>query len=420
MQNDSNPRSERYLARYFLNRVSSVDRCRDCGRVTVNTGGLVGVRAVDTATAGITSGYAGLASCGRIWLCPVCNSKVMARRAIDLGLMLLWAETNELHVIWGSLTNWHSEGDRLRGLLDLQRDSWRRMTSAKVWRSAAEEKGGNRVGYVRPAELTVGRNGWHPHFHPIVLMKGSRSRAESLASWMVDKWVESVHKFGGRAQADGAQQLKVLAPGTAGEWLSEYVTKAQYNRQASIYQADKLALEAVWSQSKSGRGRVQSTQAHWSLLDIANRTGDVSMWWELEEATAGHRMLTWSRDIRAKVGLGEESTDEEEAARELGSKDDTVCYITPAGWRKVRELPLVVAGILSELEQGGWLRLRDYLDRNGVDWVGPNEVQFSDDEGSNSTVTQLVERLEPHNPRAGYHTTYIDPELFSVLLKLDK
>lgn len=384
-------RSGRYFGRANLHRVSNVKSCRECGRVTVAPGGLVGVRATSSfasAGGGITSGYAGLSTCGRIWLCPVCNSKVMAYRAIEIGSVLSWAAEQGHLVIWGSLTVRHNRGDGLRDLIDIQRGAWRRVVQSKLWKRWATSEGGDRVGYIRASEITVGANGWHPHFHPIIIVKGDRVRAVWFAQELERLWVDAVEAEGGNAmRGNGSQKLSVLTGADSAVGLHEYVMKSQYRPQA-------LALEAVWSQSKTSsdrKPRVTSTMPHWALLDAAGQGLAVEglQWWEFEQATEGHRMITWSRDLRSLAGLLEEElADDVVAARELGSMEDTVCFITPAGWRGMRDVPGLVVGVLEELELNGWAGLRDFLDYHGIEWVSLDDAAPGD-----ARVLQLVKEL---------------------------
>ena len=369
-------RAARYSGRVALNRVSTVKACRECGRVPINKHGAVGVR-LHKVGGKKSAGFAGLSTCGRIWLCPVCNSKVMASRALEIGVTLAWASANGYSVIWGSLTASHRLGVGLGWLINVQRSSWRRLVSLKPWWSDSLAHGGNRVGYIRAAEITVGANGWHPHFHPLIIVKGSYTDAVNTSRWIVREWVAGIKLAGGSAVARDAQQLVVLRPAEAGQALADYVTKARYT-------PEKLALEAVWSQSKVGarRGRVGATSAHWGLLTAAGAGEAVEglAWWELEAATAGHRMIAWSRELRALVGLGVEASDEKIAAATVGDLEDTVCWITPAGWVTVANLPDCASQILDVLEQGGWSALRAFLDLNGVVWVTSAEldiVQYS-------------------------------------------
>lgn len=379
----------RWQGRQALRRITNVARCYDCGREPHGDG--VAVR----RTADGVAGFAGLVSCGRIWLCPVCNAKVMAQRAIEIGAALTWAGGSGLHVIWGSLTVRHNAADSLADLLELQRSAWRHIMQSRRWtranaltslphihssscelecarrREVVDAGGLGRVGYIRAAEITIGENGWHPHFHPLIFWRGSVQAGQEFADWLAAEWVYAVRELGGEAELEGAQQLTVLDARGGYNALGAYVTKATYD-------PAKLGLEVVWSQSKVRRNRrVTGTASHWSLLAAVDldkqrydtQTGEVGRWWEFEEAVHGHRMITWSRALRSLVGLAEvEQTDEEIAETEIGTVEDTLCFITVEGWMSIRDEPEILVGILTLTAAGGWLQLRELLDLRGIEY----------------------------------------------------
>lgn len=417
-------RLTRYKGRAALRKITTVPACRSCGWSSCLPFGNVGVR---QSADGISS-YAGLATCGRIWLCPVCNAKVMARRALDIGAALTWSSDKELQVIWGSLTCQHDASSDLAQLLEIQQSAWRHVMNSKIWRQynataqitrpteatqrnadrarlrkvltdpnttedqreqAREllatlprivsdepsydvidtgEKG--RVGYIRAAEITIGSNGWHPHFHPVIFFRGTKREAQTFADQIVAKWVEGVKKAGGKAGIVGAQQLKAIPRDKAYYLLAGYATKATYD-------AAQFALEIAWSQGKSGRKRAKATTSHWNLLaSIALGLADeAERWLDLEAATHGHRMITWSRGLRNFVGLMTEQTDEEIAAEELGTEEDTICFITGNGWQLVRDNPALMNVILTTLTESGWGALRELLNATGVEWVSPEALK---------------------------------------------
>ena len=378
-------RTQRMVARSWLNRLSSVGRCRDCGRTTITGHGMVGVRS-STLNGRTTAGFAGVATCGRIWLCPVCNAKVMGQRALDLGLVMAWAAAQGYRVIWGALTVRHKRDAALADLLDVQRTAWRSVVQSKTWSSRGPKGTGERIGYVRAAELTDGVNGWHPHFHPVILFDGTRAAASAFASEVEAAWIAGAAKAGAVAKSV-AQMLTVLEPGESGDWVHEYVTKSGYSMTRTETTA-KLAIETVWSQSKDGRRRAPEdgsqmggegaakTAAHWTLLDAAH-DGDKrarARWRELEKATKGHRMLMWSRGLRKMAGISTpDQTDEELAAKVVGTVEDTVCFITSDGWRAVRKRPTLAARILNVVEADGWPALRALLTAEGIGWQTMDE-----------------------------------------------
>lgn len=404
-------RAQRYAGRHALRSVTSVTRCWDCGRQTVTAGGGVTIR---KSANGV--GYAGTATCGRVWLCPVCNAKVMMRRSTEIGAALLRATLpvdatddggNALgglgcFVIWGSLTCRHNAYDDLAELLRIQTAAWRHVVSSRAWRRAnatlqvdhvhgpdcasdcdrrrdvIDTGADGRVGYIRAAEVTIGSNGWHPHFHPIILWRGDPDAGAAFADTVVDLWVEGVERAGGEAVRDGAQQLRILNGVTIYEELSRYVTKATYD-------PTQLALETVWSQGKATRGtHGAGTVSHWSLLagieqGLADEAG---RWAELEAATDGHRMITWSRGLRDLVRLGDEQDDEQVAAEEVGTRDDDVAFITPQGWIDLADRPYALAAILDALEEDGIDGMVRALDEHGVDWASVQ--QMADESGAGS------------------------------------
>lgn len=422
---DKTTRAARFSGRAALREITNVPRCQDCGFVSVLPDGEVGVRrtTVKDASSALgergVAGFSGLATCGSVWLCPVCNAKIMAKRAIDLGAVLLWAskpEQKRIQVIFGSVTSRHTKATDLNALMDVHSKGWAYVTNSKAWRAASatmtvphsEHRAscakncttkqdtvdagiGGRVGYVRAAEITVGRNGWHPHFHPLIFFRGSKKAAKEFAAVLVRLWVEGIEDAGGEAVIDGGQRLDVLDKDRILDEVGAYMMKQTYD-------AARLALEVTWSQGKDGkpgkngkaarpaRGPVgprgesseRRTRSYWSLLaevEIDWTSGEVSeavvRWQEFEEAMSHRRrrVLTWSRGIRTIAGLNDdEQTDEDAAAEETGTQEDTVCFLTAAGWRKVRDDGDVMDELLGTLERGGWESLRVFLDVRGIEY----------------------------------------------------
>lgn len=445
--NDSTPdrhkasqeaRTRRLKGRVALRKVTTDLRCYDCGREPV--GAAVEFRKTREGIVGL----AGLASCGRVWLCPVCNAKVMARRALEIGVTLAWADRAGLDLLWGSLTVRHNSASDLGHMLQLQRDSWRTLVSRMAWRkrnttvtvahghTPACDNGCDRkldirdtgaqgrVGYIRASEITVGVNGWHPHFHPMLVWRGDRAAAQRFADWTVENWVHAVEQHGGEARMQGGQQLRLLDRREAFSELSGYVTK-------STYDAARLALEVVWSQGKNappGR-RVAKTAPHWSLL-AQIETGEfgddpvhaLDRWEQLEEAVPGHRMIAWSRGLRSFAGIGEdEQTDEEIAAEEAGTRNDAVCFITPAGWDTIRDNGEVLGLMLNTLESAGWEGLQVLLDVHGVEYFTNANLIDSVTAERVYSEDRWAFAEAPHTPEAAPRTVddyaplrYTDPE----------
>jgi hypothetical protein len=412
MENTS--RTERFQGRAALRSITSNPRCEQCGYRSVLPGGNVALRKTSPKEAASVVGFAGLTSCGSVWLCPVCNAKIMARRAIEVGACLVWAQQTNLIVLWGALTIRHNAFTSLKGLIAMQTEAWRRVTQRREWTSYSatqrvphkhdhlckwlcafdhethddgcewhcprvydtarkvDENGvrvKGRVGYIRASEINYGSaNGWHPHFHPVILIDGDKQEAEWFAADVVAAWREAVEHLGGEAYEE-AQSLEVVEGVEIFDRLTGYVTKATYD-------TAKLAMETTWQQGKKGRGRVKETRSHWSLLvDVANGLADeVGRWGELEEAVPGHRAITWSRGLRSFAGLNDEPVkDEDIAGEEVGSKEDTVVMLTARGWAGVRDNPVVMGLLLTALEES-WEALANVLDFYGIEYGAVDDL----------------------------------------------
>jgi len=377
---DKTARTARYVARGHLRSITGDRRVEACGF------GMLGSGVELRHREGVAS-IAGLETCGRVWLCPVCNSKVMARRALEVGAALTWASSADVSMLWGAFTVQHDASTPLAGMLGIQRAAWRRVVSSRVWRDlnatvtvdhqhvetcdwscdrrrdviASGESG--RVGYLRAAELTVGLNGWHPHFHPLLMFQGlSSSELEAHAAELRSLWAFEVRAAGGRADDNDAQHLRVVEPGQAVQQLGSYLVKATYDGSVS-------PLEVVWSQGKARSGRVAKTRAHWALLHDGVQGASVgAKWRELEKSIGQHRALVWSRGLRVMAGVGVELDDETVAAETLGGPEDSVCFISRRGWYSLRNHPDRVAQLLAVQESAGWFAARQLLDSWAVEY----------------------------------------------------
>ena len=100
------------------------ERQRNCGAVPV--GDRVEIRMKDGSAY-----YAGLETCGNVWLCPVCSAKIHHRRAAELREALTTWEANGHSASLVTITVPHDLDDPLSRLVDAQRDAWKHVTQAR-------------------------------------------------------------------------------------------------------------------------------------------------------------------------------------------------------------------------------------------------------------------------------------------------
>jgi hypothetical protein len=344
-------RRDRYRARAWLSTVTNLKRVADCGRVSINGGGEVGLR----LGAG-TAGYSGLAHCGSVWACPVCSAKIAARRTSEVEHLLRWNAARGGTVALATFTMSHGRRDRLRDLRKALSVAWRHMTQARAWKRTREQLGCD--GYVRAIECTLGENGWHLHAHVLLLFDGPVSR-EVLETWtdvLFGLWSDGLARTGMRASRERGVDVR---QGTGAlDGLGRYLSKLTY--------------EAAGGRFKRGR---KGGRTPFELLDDAINTGlaeDFAAWWEWEEGSKGMQQLVWSNGLKDRCGLTDVS-DQEIADEELDGED--LVLIDGESWRS---LYWHADELLTVAEMWGERAALSWLDRHGYGWRWhPSRIGFN-------------------------------------------
>lgn len=341
-----------------------MNRVQACGRRGVLPDGAVRVRATGTGDER-RAGFAGLATCGSVWSCPVCAEKILARRSTEISEALsTWAERGG-SVVMVTLTMRHHAGQSLRSLWDGLAAAWRAATIHRSVKRAREELG--MAGYLRVVETTHGGNGWHVHVHAAFFFEQvlDERQADDFGCLVFQPWRDALVRQGLEAPLarSGGMDARVFAPGTSSA-LGDYLAKADYDGEAS-----RAALELARGDLKSARAgnrtpfRILSDIVAYGLAD------DVDLWTEWEQVSQGRRGIVWSRGLRDLLALGREATDEEIAAEELGSAEDDLVEIPAEGIRAMGRMHLHAAILdAAEADDSGAV-LRAYLSARGVPWV---------------------------------------------------
>jgi hypothetical protein len=288
--------------------------------------------------------FAGLATCGSVWACPVCGPKIRQARAVEIGNAVRQAVGRGWGAEFLTLTSRHHRDQALAWLWDQTEASWKAVQQQRRWREGTAALGLR--GFIPVREVTEGRkghnNGWHVHRHMVVLFDrpltaAQRAEFEQLV-WEV--WNAQLLKRG----LDSTRGLGALVKQcTAAEGLGWYMAKVQGG--------SNVGLEMARGDLKQGRTGHRTPE---QLLVDAVETGevvDVRLWLEYEQASKGRRMLTWSRGLRAEL-LGDEEgeSDEELAAAEVGG--GLVVRLDGHAWRWIRKFSPGGIEVLEAAEQG--------------------------------------------------------------------
>jgi hypothetical protein len=158
----------------------------------------------DTIKAGPKAGQPtgrilGVSRCSSPWLCPVCGPRIALKRAEDLKPQIDGLVENGWSAWLITLTARHKKIDRLENAFSLFQIAWSRLTSGKAFNKKRAVVGG--LEYVRGYDLTYGKNGWHLHFHLVLLVGPNGDTGEETADWLLQRWTNAIENAGGSVLA---------------------------------------------------------------------------------------------------------------------------------------------------------------------------------------------------------------------------
>lgn len=292
--------------------------------------------------------FKGLQTCGSVWHCPICSSRVSEYRASELRFMLdMWQQSGK-GVIFVTNTIRHKFDDDLRLLLDaLFGVVWNRYVNHRSYKDLRHELG--YLGRVRAVEVTHGKNGWHPHIHEIWLIEKQPSASElkQIERKLFKVWNTTLINAG-MSSVSKQHGLTVQHGTNAAEYVAKFGRMPKWD----------LNSELTKSHLKQGKSNSSTP------FDLLKRSlnGDKlagSLFREYSIAFSGRRQLYYSTGLKAFFHLHE--IKDEEIAASSSQDIDTLATLNNQQWRTVlhhgeRSLLLTIsetsgtAGILEYLK----------------------------------------------------------------------
>ena len=303
--------------------------------------GLLGCGLVPCAGGGVqlrlsngVAGFAGLSTCGS-QACPVCASKIAAKRAEEVRQVLTWARAERMTLAMVTLTVRHQASDPLAAVWDAVAAGWAEVTSGSKWASETPQAYADRLadwrargaaadareinpstgkvqrapkgwrhgiepqrrigeaeaagveGWVKAVEVTHGQAGWHVHVHAVLLLDYRQDetaahahvRARILGESMHARWAKGVARVGFESWRDHGG-LDVTVSDRAEKRLADYLTKAADEpakvRASVAKKGASLAMEATLGSMKAARsekGRTPFQIAADAVADLPELEG---------------------------------------------------------------------------------------------------------------------------------------------------
>lgn len=266
--------------------------------------------------------YSGLVTCGSVWACPVCASRIQERRRPEVQQAIDWAKGQGYLVVMVTFTFPHKSWQSLGDLLARQADAFTRLRKGRPWDTMKAVRGFK--GLIRSLEVTHGANGWHPHTHELWFLKGS---AEGLQSLLAGLWVKACVRAG---LVDSSDEKLVEAFMQHSVDVKEDVDSGDYLAKQDDSRRWGFAEELSKATSKAGRAK--GVHPHHFL--VRKESGDRAHYIEYVQAMKGRRQLFWSHGLKAQVGV-DEVTDEV-LADESQEVAEVLGFLTPEDWGVVR------------------------------------------------------------------------------------
>ena len=265
--------------------------------------------------------YKGLATCGSVWVCPLCAAKIQERRRQEVAQAIVYAATIDRAPFMVSITFPHRVDQPLSMLLKLQSQALAKMRQRRDYMALMLKA--SAAGRIRALEVTHGQNGWHPHTHELLFL-----RPDVPTAWLREElahlWLRACRAVGlfvdGRdREADFLRHSVDVQAGDDG--ISGYLAKLDDQN------AWGLSHELTKASSKQGR----RTGAH--PFRLASEKATSRLFLEYVDAMKGQRQLVWSRGLKAAVGV-DDISDEDIAQQETERADDQI-PVPNSAWRYV-------------------------------------------------------------------------------------
>lgn len=269
--------------------------------------------------------YGGLATCGSVWACPFCATKIQLRRRGEVAELIEKVYEAGYKVSMITYTHPHNRDFTLLENIEVFNSALRKMKQQRWYRKHIKDNA--EIGYIGDItcrEVTWGEaNGWHWHAHRLVIVKNPailmKYEVELKKLWVhcyesacrenLREFTENNRKYmmeRGLDLIEKAQSTDYLVKIGNGNWGAE--------------------KELVGVATKKGK------QGRYTPFDLVDRRDDKFI--EYLQATKGKRQLLYSKGLRALFGLNEEKTDEE-LIKEQVEHSIKIANISYKNWKKI-------------------------------------------------------------------------------------
>ena len=313
-----------------------------------------------------TSGYEAVVfgntwTCGNVWLCPTCQSVILARRSDEIAKFGEWAVSNDKHVVMLTFTASHSAHGTLEEFATKFQSSYGKFWNRSYMKRLQDKLGmkvedlseAPRIKVIETKYSFV--NGWHWHAHVLIVVD-KKADIIPYIPLLKSKWVECCAAVGLKSTYDNgldvlvgknAKQANAFARYMAKEMTSGAIKVSRANDGITRYSIFSLAAECA----------VKEVDAPGEVQKYRDAIADYAYW------THGKKLCVWSGGLKDAVGL-REITDEG-ILEEKEDAANTVCGLLSVAWKYVARHAAHNAVKRIVLDGGGAAEVEEWLTEKG-------------------------------------------------------
>lgn len=291
--------------------------------------------------------YKNLMTCGSIWVCPVCASKITERRRAELRKAL--DQNKSLTPIMVTFTFQHNRGMRLETSVEVLNDTYRRFQRGEPWTRFKAKWG--IIASVTSLEVTWGAgNGWHAHKHGLFwsTLRPDELVEGEIKAWCVGRWAGILDRKGYYAS-----ELYGVDVQKGDKKAGDYVSKWGLD-----FEITKGHIKVC----KNEKG-----YSPFALLEVY-ATGELwagDLFKEYAKVMKGRRQMQWSNGGRDILGLDKLIKTDEELAAEVEPGSLLFAILYSDQWKAIlgNDIRAEVLGVASK---GDIVDLWLYLESFGI------------------------------------------------------
>jgi len=333
---------------------------RTCSCMHSRIGSLVGV---NLSREHKKAYYTGLVTCGSVWSCPVCASKIQERRRLEIATAIDKAYTEGYKCVMVTLTFPHLAFNRLDDLLKRQAVALEKLREGNPWDKIKSKSG--YLGLIRSLELTFGDNGYHPHTHELWIVS-KECNVEWLHQKILGRW-ESACKRAGLLDNCNISDFRLRSVDVKDNASnSDYLAKQDDSRH---WGADREIAKASTKEGKK-------SGVHPFQFLVQYSEGDESAgerWIEYTSAMKRKRQIFWSNGLKEWAGLKEKK--DEEIVMEQTEEADLLAELNADQWKIVLKYN-ARSKILDLAETGGISAIFQWFEKHSLQWYIDDTGEF--------------------------------------------